>query len=99
MKMGDKNNKKQSQIYNMSTSKLSTNKCSHFFKELGRNSVNLLPTNIMANNTECKQRKHLHAESKKRRYLRYQLFTGEASNTPGKKLPEESWLAPKWENI
>ena len=46
-----------------------------------------LSTNIMANKAECDKRKH----------LRYQLFTGEASNTPGKKLPEESWLVPKWE--
>ena len=33
----------------------------------------------------------------KRPDLRKQLFSGEAKNTPGKKLDEEDWLVPNWD--
>ena len=33
---------------------------------------------------------------KQRADLRNQLFSGEAKNTPGKKLDEDDWLVPNW---
>ena len=35
--------------------------------------------------------------NKRRIEIRKQLFSGEAKNTPGKKLDEEEWLVPNWE--
>ena len=37
------------------------------------------------------------SENVKRTDLRKQLFSGEAKNTPGKKLDEKEWLVPNWE--
>ena len=39
----------------------------------------------------------MNAANQQRNNLRPQLFRGEAKNTPGKKLDEEQWLVPNWE--